>query len=185
MIVQTILGHRKNPAKVLILKEKGGEKVLTIIVGHTESEAIVAYLKKMKSSRPMTHDLLLNCVHDLGGEVEKILISDIKDHAFYAKICLKVDSNTLEIDSRTSDAIAVGLRANVPIFASESVIQEAAFDLSEITKKREFPEEYLLGSEKTGDNTKSSVVENFIDSLDENDIDDDNDEDEEEEEEEE
>lgn len=114
------------PAFVL-LRDKQSRKVL-IYVGRFEAYAISVALENIPFDRPMTHDLLKSVLERLGGRVERILIDDLWQDTYYAKICVTTDGNTVEIDSRPSDAIALALRAKAPIYMAESVIQQAAVD---------------------------------------------------------
>lgn len=114
------------PAFVL-LRDKQSRKVL-IYVGRFEAYAISAALENIPFDRPMTHDLLKSVLERLGGRVERILIDDLWQDTYYAKICVSTNGNTVEIDSRPSDAIALALRTKAPIYMAESVIQQAAVD---------------------------------------------------------
>jgi bifunctional DNase/RNase len=114
------------PAFVL-LRDKQSRKVL-IYIGRFEAYAISAALESIPFDRPMTHDLLKNVLERLGGKVERILIDDLWQDTYYAKICVVTNGNTIEIDSRPSDAIALALRAKAPIYMAESVIQQAAVE---------------------------------------------------------
>lgn len=126
-----ILALSSNPtssgAYALVLKEVFGNRRLPIIIGHFEAQAIALELEGIHPPRPLTHDLIKNLVDNLGGSILEIVISELKDNTFYAKIILEVSSLTNEVDSRPSDAIAVALRAGAPIYVSEQVIQSAGF----------------------------------------------------------
>ena len=116
-IVITELGGEQ----MIILKEKEGDRSFPIMIGTNEAVAIDRRLKGQPTQRPMTHDLLANVIEALGGRLEKILINDLRDHVFYAKIHLNVNGRSIEIDSRPSDAIAVSVASSVPIFVAEHV----------------------------------------------------------------
>jgi bifunctional DNase/RNase len=126
-----ILGLSSSPATggayALLLKEVYGSRKLPIIIGQFEAQAIALELESIKPPRPMTHDLIKAIVENLGANVNEIIITELKDNTFFAKIILEVASLTNEIDARPSDAIAVALRVGCPIFVSDSVMDTAAF----------------------------------------------------------
>ena len=112
-------------APIIILKEKEGKskRFLPIVIGIFEAIAIVTELEKHEVVRPMTHDLMKSIIDNLGAEVVSILVSDLKDDTFYAEINLQLsDESVIKIDSRPSDAIALGIRAKAPIYVSEKVM---------------------------------------------------------------
>ena len=110
---------------IVILRESDSETVLPIWVGVYEANAIALEIEKVSTPRPMTHDLLRNVIQDLRAQIEKIVVSDLKENTFYALIYLRVNGDTLAIDARPSDAIALALRARAPIFVEERVIDHA------------------------------------------------------------
>lgn len=116
-------------AYALILREANGTRNLPIIIGAFEAQAIAMELEGIKPPRPLTHDLTKNIIEALGATLVEILIDELRDNTFYAKLILDVASITQEIDSRPSDAIALSVRFKCPIFASESVMQEASFEV--------------------------------------------------------
>ena len=111
---------------VVVLKEAKGERHLPIWIGSSEANAIAMGLSGQKFQRPLTHDLLSTVIRGLRGNVVKILISDLKDNTFYAKLVVQQDGRLLEIDSRPSDAIAVASHTKVPIYVEEQVLDEVA-----------------------------------------------------------
>lgn len=112
--------------QIIVLKEKGGERTLPIVIGIVEIMAIDRRLKGKPAIRPLTHDLLGNVIDALGATVQKVVISDLKNHTYYATIHLnKGNSHIVKVDSRPSDAIAVGVATNVPIFVAEHVFDNA------------------------------------------------------------
>lgn len=113
----------------IFLREHGGEREFPIVIGDNEALAIDRRLKGQKRARPMTHDLLADVIEQLGAELEKIVINDLKDHTFYAKLVVRQEGRLLEIDSRPSDAIALGVASDTPIFVSEHVLREACRDV--------------------------------------------------------
>ena len=110
---------------IIILKDLEGDKSLPIWVGFFEANAIALEIEKITTPRPMTHDLIKNLVTILKAEIKHILVSELKDNTFYAVISLVIGDNSLTVDARPSDAIAIALRAKAPIFVNESVIESA------------------------------------------------------------
>lgn len=113
------------PSAFVLLRDSTGRSVL-IWIGRPEAMSISVALEGASADRPMTHDLLKNIVGRMGGSIEKIVIDDLWNDTYYAKIHVMQGNNLLEIDSRPSDAIAIGLRAKAPIFMSENVLEQAA-----------------------------------------------------------
>src|SRR5438094_792355 len=110
---------------IVILRDKEGQKVLPIWVGIFEANAIALQIENISTPRPMTHDLLRNVIHDLKATVQKIVVCDLQENTFYALIYLSLNGDTLAIDARPSDAIALALRTRAPIFVEDSVIDNA------------------------------------------------------------
>lgn len=110
---------------IIVLRDAEGQRVLPIWVGIFEANAIALRIENITTPRPMTHDLLRNVIEDLNGVVRKIVVSDLKDNTFYALIYVEVSGQMLAIDSRPSDAIALALRADAPIFVEETVLDNA------------------------------------------------------------
>ena len=110
--------------QVIVLKEKNGERNFPIVIGMRENLAIDRRLKGIELPRPMTHDLLANTIRDMGGQVEKIVICDLREHTFFACLYVKADGKTIEIDSRPSDAIALSVGIKAPIFVHQQVFDK-------------------------------------------------------------
>lgn len=120
---------------IIILKDLDGNRALPIWVGFFEANAIALEIEKIATPRPMTHDLMKNLISDMKAEINHILVSELKDNTFYAEISLKSGGNTLKIDSRPSDAIALALRVKAPIYVNETVIEAAkSLDLPDTSK---------------------------------------------------
>ena len=129
-IEMTIKGLMVDPVTnmpIVILRDKDGQKVLPIWVGIFEANAIALQIENISTPRPMTHDLLRNVIHDLKAEVKKIVVCDLQENTFYALIYLALNGNgdTVAIDARPSDAIALALRTRAPIFVEDTVIDNA------------------------------------------------------------
>ena len=128
LIEMSIKGLMVDPVTnmpIVILKDKAGERVLPIWVGIFEANAIALQIENVATPRPMTHDLLRNVITDLDGRVERVVVSDLKDNTFYAVIHLTVKGESVSVDARPSDAIALALRTRSPILVEEAVIDNA------------------------------------------------------------
>jgi bifunctional DNase/RNase len=128
LIEMTIKGLMVDPITnmpIVILKDKEGERVLPIWVGIFEANAIALQIENIATPRPMTHDLLRNVITDLEGQVDRVVVCDLKDNTFYAIIHLTVKGDRVAIDARPSDAIALALRTRAPIMVDETVIDNA------------------------------------------------------------
>lgn len=112
--------------RVVILKDVDGERYLPIWIGPCEADAITIVLQEAEVPRPLTHDLLRNVIRDMGGEVEHIVISELKNEVFYARIIVEANGRHHEIDSRPSDALALAVRVRVPIYIEDAVMEKAA-----------------------------------------------------------
>jgi uncharacterized protein len=128
---------------IVLLREREGERFLPIWIGAMEATAIAFALQGIVTARPMTHDLLKNVLEDLSVLVQRIVITELKDGTFFAVIQMQQNGQTYEVSSRPSDAIALAVRVNVPIFAAEDVLTEASIVIrddeeQEVEKFREF-----------------------------------------------
>ncbi len=131
---------------IVLLKEREGERYLPIWIGAMEATAIAFALQGIQTQRPMTHDLLKNVLEEIQVQVERIVITELKDGTFYAVIVMSRNGTKYEVSSRPSDAIALAVRVNVPIFAQEEVLTEASIVIrddeeQEVEKFREFLEQ--------------------------------------------
>ena len=141
---------------IVLLKEKEGERFLPIWIGAMEATAIAFALQGIVTARPMTHDLMKNLLEELNVNVERIVITELRDGTFYAVIVMQSNGSSYEVSSRPSDAIALAVRVNVPVFAQEDVLTEASIVIrddeeQEVEKFREFleqvnPEDFAEGS---------------------------------------
>jgi bifunctional DNase/RNase len=127
-IEMTIKGLMVDPITnmpIVILRDKDGNRVLPIWVGIFEANAIALQIENIATPRPMTHDLLRNVIQDLKAAVQKIVVCDLQENTFYALIYLSLNGDTVAIDARPSDAIALALRTKAPIYVEETVIDHA------------------------------------------------------------
>ena len=113
---------------IVLLKTRDGNKFLPIWIGHPEAAAILMKLQGAATPRPMTHDLVTDILAQLEAQVVRITVTELRDNTFYASITVQQNGSEIEIDSRPSDAIAIAVRAEAPIFAAERVIEESAIE---------------------------------------------------------
>jgi uncharacterized protein len=128
LIEMTIKGLMVDPTTntpIVILRDKAGDRVLPIWVGIFEANAIAVQIENVAMARPMTHDLLRNVIADLQATVQRIVVSDLQENTFFAVIYLTAHGETVAIDARPSDAIALALRTRAPIFVEDAVIDHA------------------------------------------------------------
>ena len=128
MIKMTVRGIALDPLTnmpIIILKDADDKRALPIWIGIFEANAIALELEKISTPRPMTHDLIKNILDGLGASVQQVVVNDLKDNTFFAVIEISVNGNVVNIDSRPSDAIALALRVNAPIFVTEKVVTKA------------------------------------------------------------
>jgi hypothetical protein len=135
MTIDSIRVSLMNYQRVVILKEKETERYLPIWIGPAEADAIAVKLQGVTVPRPLTHDLLQSVIDSLGATVSSIIVSDLKNDTFFAKIVLNADGGVVEVDSRPSDALALAVRVEVPIYAEEVVLDQAGIFLDKETGK--------------------------------------------------
>lgn len=111
--------------QVIVLKEVDGERSFPIVIGIFEATSIDRRVKGIPSPRPLTHDLIASVVEQLGGEIQDIVISDLHDHTYFAKLRIRRDGELIEVDCRPSDAVALAVTTRVPIYVNEEVLGEA------------------------------------------------------------
>jgi len=173
MTIDSIRVSLMNYQRVVILKEKIAERYLPIWIGPAEADAIAVRLQGVTVPRPLTHDLLRTIIDALGASIDSIIVSDLKNDTFYAKVILNVDGGKMEIDSRPSDALALAVRAEVPIYAEETVLDKAGIILDKETGKP-LTQEMSEGkqTEPTEEEMKRlSAFYDFINTLDLDDFD--------------
>lgn len=157
--------------RVVVLREVDSRRYLPIFIGSFEAEAIAVALQGLEPQRPMTHDLLRSVFTDLGATISYILINDLRESTFFARIVATQGSNTIEIDSRSSDAIALAVRAEVPIYVEPHVLEQGGAPFED--------EEAAIDAETSDESTDQdpvpdedlSIFRNFIDTLDNEDTD--------------
>ncbi len=173
MTVDSIRVSLMNYQRVVILKEKSAERYLPIWIGPAEADAIAVKLQGVSVPRPLTHDLLCSVIDSLGATVNSIIVSDLKNDTFYAKIVLSVDGEQMEIDSRPSDALALAVRTDVPIYVEDMVLDKAGIMLDRETGKPIAPETGKSTDTKVSEEEmkKMSAFYDFINALDLEDFD--------------
>lgn len=135
MVIDSIRVSLMNYQRVVILRVKESDRFLPIWIGPSEADAIALKLQDIDVPRPLTHDLLGAVISSLGASVDRIVVSDLSNDTFYAKVILIHNNSTLEIDSRPSDAIALAVRTKSPIFADDSVVEKAGVQMDMETGK--------------------------------------------------
>ncbi len=176
MNIASIRVSLMNYQRVVILKEKFAERYLPIWIGPAEADAIAVRLQDVAVARPLTHDLLRSIIEALGAQVTSIVVSDLSNDTFYARIILEVNGEPLEIDARPSDAIALAVRVKVPIFAAEQVVDKAGVLLDdaehiEPSTAARGQTEPAVEPVNEEDLQKLSAFRDFIESLDLDDFD--------------
>jgi bifunctional DNase/RNase len=128
--VQSLGLDRASNTPVLILQEVSGDRVLPIWIGPGEASAIAMQLADMKFSRPLTHDLLVSVVSGLGGNLDRVVITRVTDSTYYAELVIHRTGDTISVDARPSDSIAVALRADARIFAEDELLEIASIEVA-------------------------------------------------------
>jgi uncharacterized protein len=181
-VVESIRVSLVTQTRVVILKEVEGDRHLPIWIGAYEAEAIAMELQGVTASRPLPYDLMRNLITELGGEVERVVISAVIDEVFHARVVIRRDGRSYEIDSRSSDAIALAVRVKVPILVADEIMAQAGVavdaDAEEASEPRQSARPASSRSETAAEPTttpaeeeKLSVFRDFINSLDLDDFD--------------
>lgn len=175
MTIDSIRVSLMNYQRVVILKEKMAKRYLPIWIGPAEADAIAVKLQGVTVPRPLTHDLLNSVIDSLGAAIDSIIVSDLKSDTFYAKVILNVNGEQIEVDSRPSDALALAVRTDAPIFTEEAVLDKAGILLDEETGKpiMEEADELDTKEKKVSEEEmkKMSAFYDFINTLDLDDFD--------------
>ncbi len=162
MSVDSVRISVENSQRVVILKDREGDRYLFIWIANPEAYSIAMELQGSTPPRPLTHDLLKTVILELGATVQRIIINDLVDDIFYARILLDVDGRHVEIDSRSSDAIALAVRLKAPIFVADKVMESASVTLS----SGGMAEEASVQSESLSPAYNLDVYRDFIENLD-------------------
>jgi bifunctional DNase/RNase len=168
MVIESIRVNVLSFQRVVILRVKDSDRYLPIWIGASEADAIALKLQDVQVPRPMTHDLLRSALSSLGATVSRIVVSDLSDDTFYAKIVIQHNGTTMEVDSRPSDAIALAVRTEAPIYAEDAVVEQAGVEMDLESGKP-------LVADRAGNHTRPvgedelkglSAYQDFIGSLD-------------------
>lgn len=124
MELTRVLIRETDDTHVVELREVDGDRIFPIVIGFHEAAAIERRLMGQQPPRPQTHELLASVIEQMGGRIERVIINDLKDHTFYARLLVRQDGKILDVDSRPSDAIALGVATEVPIYVEDHVLDE-------------------------------------------------------------
>ena len=145
----------------LVLGENDGDRRLPIIIGMFEAQAIAIEMEKIIPNRPMTHDLFKSFAHEFKYKVEEIIISDLKEGVFFAKIICSGEDGQVEVDARPSDAIAISLRFDANIYTYEKILAEAGIVLSDEEEIEEVASKEVKEKKKVSGKTEKGTLEDF------------------------
>ena len=174
MVVESVRVNLQTYQRVVVLKEKQADRYLPIWIGNNEADAIVIQLQNVPVPRPQTHDLLKSVIQDLGARVTSVVVNNLDSDVFFARVNLSLDGREVEVDSRPSDAIALAVRVQAPIFAEEAVLEKAGVLLdNEAVAEGEQPEAATPAPREVREEEakRLSVFRDFINSLDLDDLD--------------
>jgi len=167
--IESIRVRQETQQRAVVLKVKDSDLYLPIFIGQFEVEAIRFKLMGVEVQRPMTHDLLGSIIGDLGGTIHSIVVSELKNDTFFAKIVIDSNGTLIEIDARPSDALALAVRSEAPIYAEDEVVEKAGVSLE--FEEQDSTDETTEGNEVNEEELESlSAFTDFIDSLDLEDI---------------
>ncbi len=170
MTIESIRVSLMNYQRVVVLKEKDSDRYLPIWIGPAEADAIAVQLQEVSVARPLTHDLLKAVIGSLNARVSSIVVNDLANDTFFARIVLDLDGRHLEIDSRPSDAIALAVRVGVPIYAEESVLEKAGIYLDQEPERGDGAPVEGTGTVDEAELEGMSAFRDFINSLDLDDL---------------
>jgi uncharacterized protein len=166
VLVESIRVNMTNYKRVVMLKEKTAQRYLPIWIGHFEADAIAIPMQNVPVSRPLTHDLLGSVISSLGGKITQVVISELADETFYAKLIIDDGGRHVEVDSRPSDAIALAIRCKVPIFVEDAVLDQAGMVFESESDVDEPAQEARTPAAEAIDESKLGVFKDFIETLD-------------------
>jgi uncharacterized protein len=129
--IDSIRASLMNQHRIVILKDLHSERFLPIFIGQVEADAITTELQSAQRQRPLTHDLLKSVINEMGGRLAYVLINDIRQETFYARLVIEIQGKKMDVDSRPSDAIALAVRTKAPLFVTEAVMEKCAVEPEE------------------------------------------------------
>lgn len=162
VIIDSIRISLVSQHRIVMLRETDSERQLPIWIGPCEADAITIELQDVKIARPVTHDLLKNVINEMGGKISHVLVRDLNDGVFHARLFIDVNGKMLEIDCRPSDAIALAVRVKVPIFIADAVMEEAGI----------LPEPDIQAQDTFDEDEETETPDAFLDFVDTLDFDD-------------
>jgi uncharacterized protein len=171
VVIDSIRVSLMSQHRIVVLKDMHSDRYLPIWIGPFEADAITIELQEMPPQRPLTHDLLKSVIRELGGRVIHVLINELRNDVYYARIVVEMGGKQVEVDSRPSDAIALAVRVKVPIFVAQSVMDKAAIQPDEDMETEASLEEKPAIGEGV-DETRLSAFADFVNSLDLDDLED-------------
>lgn len=161
VIIDSIRVSLMSQHRIVVLKDSDTDRYLPIWIGPCEADAITTELQELPPQRPLTHDLLKNVIREMGGSVVHILVNDLRNDVYYARIVVDVNGKRTEIDARPSDAIALAVRVKAPIFVADTVMEKAAIEPEEDVEA-----EAMAEDAEDIDESRLSAFEDFVDNLD-------------------
>ena len=167
MVIDSIRVSLMNYQRVVILRAKETNQYLPIWIGPSEAESIALKLQDVSVPRPLTHDLLRAVISTLGATISRVVVSELTNDTFFAKIVLDANGTTMEIDSRPSDAISLAVRSDAPIFADDTVVEKAGVQMDEETGEPLTPDGRETGGRPLGEEEikSMSAFTDFIETL--------------------
>ena len=166
VIIDSIRVGLRHYRRVVVLKEKDAERFLPICIGADVADSIAFRLQEVSSQRPLTHDLLMSMIDSLGGVIKSVVINDLREDTFYALITIEKDNEIIEVDARSSDAIAIAVRASVPIYVADHVLETAAVVLDDEVNMSENTNEVDQTPVSNEELEKLEIFRDFVDELD-------------------
>jgi bifunctional DNase/RNase len=169
MEVDSVRVNLQTYQRIVFLKEKSSKRYLPIWIGNTEADAIIIQLQNVPVPRPQTHDLLKSVIGELGAKVTRVIVNNLDNDVFFARVNIDIDGRHVEIDSRPSDAIALAVRVKAPIYAEDAVLDKAGMEIdSEGSAEGDSSEPAPAVREEEA--KKLSVFRDFINTLDLDDL---------------
>lgn len=166
VIIDSIRVGLRHYRRVVVLKEKDAERFLPIWIGADVADSIAFRLQEVSSPRPLTHDLLMSMIDSLGGVIKSVVINDLREDTFYSLITIEKDNEIIEVDARSSDAIAIAVRASVPIYVADHVLETAAVVLDDEVSMSENTSEVDQAPVSNEELEKLEIFRDFVDELD-------------------
>ena len=166
VIIDSIRVGLRHYRRVVVLKEKDAERFLPIWIGADVADSIAFRLQEVSSPRPLTHDLLMSMIDSLGGVIKSVVINDLREDTFYSLITIEKDNEIIEVDARSSDAIAIAVRASVPIYVADHVLETAAVGLDDEVSMSENTREVDQAPVSNEELEKLEIFRDFVDELD-------------------